>query len=143
MPYAQGTKVPVSQSRLEIERVLLKYGADKFMYGTSPQGSGIMFEYKKIPIQLAVPNPDTRIFTSQASYDREQRRMWRVLLISLKSQLEKIDCGLSSFEDEFLAQTQLPSGQTVAQWMKPQIKHIIESGEMPKMLIAGQLEQSG
>jgi hypothetical protein len=30
MAYAQRTKVPVTQSRLEIERVLMKYGADKW-----------------------------------------------------------------------------------------------------------------
>lgn len=32
-PYAQGTEVPADRSRAEIERMLIRFGADQFVSG--------------------------------------------------------------------------------------------------------------
>lgn len=137
MSYAEKTKVPITKTRAEIEYLLIKYGADKFFFGSSKEGQGIAFEYKRIPVKIAIPNPNKCRFDTNASYEREQRRMWRVLLIALKAKLEMIDAGLTTFETEFMSQIALPSGQSVAEWFNPQLQNLMEIGEMPKLLISG------
>jgi hypothetical protein len=138
LAYAKKTTVPVDRSRAEIEKILSRYGADKFFYGTSPQGSGIGFEYKGRAVRMSVPNPNPKIYDTDKKFESEKRRMWRVLCLALKAKLELIDAELTTFEDEFLAQTALPSGQTVSQWLQPQFKELMETGEMPKLLISGE-----
>ena len=138
MAYAERTSVPIDRSKAEIEKTLCRYGADKFFYGTSAQGSGIGFEYKQRVIRMSVPNPNPKLFDTTKKYEAEKRRMWRVLALALKAKLELIDAGLTRFEDEFLAQTSLPDGSTVSQWLQPQILHAIEQNQMPKLLLTGE-----
>jgi hypothetical protein len=141
MPYAEKTSVPIEQSRLEIEKVLIKYGATAFFYGSSPKGKGIGFEYKRRTIKIGIPIPDRKKYsntqTGEFHWRQEERRRWRVLLIALKAKLELIDAELTTFEDEFLAQTCLPDKSTVGDWAKAQINTIIETGKMPNLLTDG------
>lgn len=142
MGYAEQTSVPVSRSRAEIEDVLNKHGATRIVSGLDAvTGGGIMFEYKSRAIKLGVPYPKREKYadntTGTKHYEQEIRRRWRVLLIALKAKLEMVEIGLSSFEDEFLAQTCLPGNITVGQWIQPQIVECIESNQMPKALLPG------
>ena len=52
----------------------------------------------------------------------------------IKAKLEAIHQGISSIEREFLADTIMPDGQTVAEWVEPQLAKAYESGQMPKLL---------
>ena len=141
MSYAEKTSVPVARSRDEIERILTKYGADQFFYGTSIKGKGIGFAYKGRAIKIGIPMPLESEYgdgaTAENKWKQEERRRWRVLLIALKAKLEMIDAGLTTFEDEFLAQTCLPDGGVVGDWAKTQIDTMIEGGKMPNLLPAG------
>lgn len=47
---------------------------------------------------------------------------------------EAVECGISVFEDEFMANIVLPGGQTVGDFMKPQIEQAYISGTIPSML---------
>jgi hypothetical protein len=137
MSYAESTSVPVDRSRIEVEKILQRYGATEFFYGTSPKGEGIGFVYKNIPIKIGIPMPKTG---SDRQDQQERRRLWRVLVIALKAKLELVDSRITSFEDEFLAQTCLPKSSgysTVGDWAKEQIGVIIETGKMPKLLSSG------
>ena len=138
MSYAENTKVSIGKSREEIERTLMRYGADEFFYGTSPKGDGVGFKYKGRPIKIGIPLPKRDEYKStqagEKNWEREKRRLWRVLLLALKAKLELIDSGITSFEDEFLAQTCLPTGETVGDMIKPQIETMIAGGKMPKLL---------
>ena len=111
--YAKNTKVPVDRSKAEIENVLIRYGADEFFYGRSAKGDGIGFKYNGRVIKIGVPKPNERDYPTEQKLAQERRRRWRVLLIALKAKLELIDAQLTTFEDEFLAQTCLPTGETV------------------------------
>lgn len=138
MSYAQTTRVPVERSRAEIEKTLIRYGVDGFFYGRSAErGGGIGFKYKGRLIKIAVPLPDKGEYESEQKYNQEYRRRWRVLLLALKAKLELVDAGLVSFEDEFLAQTCLPDGSTVAQYYQPLIDEAVKDGKMPKALLPG------
>lgn len=139
MSYAENTKVPVERSRIEIEKILKRHGVDSFFFGTSPQGDGIGFEYKGRTIKFGIPLPKRDDFkptrTGEQDYKRSMRQRYRVLVIALKAKLELVDIGLTTFEDEFLAQTCLPNGTTVAETVQPQIQQAITKGKSPKLLL--------
>lgn len=140
--YAENTSVPIERSKTEIEQTLIRYGAEEFFYGTSSRGSGVGFKYKGRVIKMNVPMPDRRNYpdnqSGETKWMRAQRRLWRVLLLALKAKLELVDSGLTTFEDEFLAQTCLPKsagGGTVSDYLQPQIQKMVESGKMPDLLL--------
>jgi hypothetical protein len=52
----------------------------------------------------------------------------------IKAKLEAVAAEISTVEDEFLAHTVLPSGETVGEWVKPQVEQAYLSGAMPTQL---------
>lgn len=57
MGYAQGTTVAAERSRLEIERLLKRYGASHFNAGWTPDGPFVLFQLQARFIRLALPMP--------------------------------------------------------------------------------------
>lgn len=131
-PFATNTKVPVLQTRGEIETLLARHGADQFLSGSQPGQAIIGFRIKglQIKIVLAMPKSD------DARAAKEQRRRWRALLLIIKAKLEAVASGISVLEDEFLAHTVMADGQTVGQWARPQIASMYKDGKMPPLLPA-------
>ncbi len=126
--YAKYTKVSIKDTKMHVEKLLVNWGIEEFFFGTSPRGAGIGFKYKERTYKVSVP-------VSNDMSDREQRQMWRIFYMSLKMELEKIDAGLISFEDQFLSQMALPDGSTIADFIKlPQNAELLGKSEMPKML---------
>lgn len=151
MPYAENTDVSSDKSRAEIERTLARYGADQFMYGWDRDQAVVMFRAhgRHIKFLLPLPNKDSPEFklTPAKRYERtpedaykawEQacRQKWRALALAVKAKLEAVETGIASFEDEFLAYTVLPDGQTVGRWLAPQLDDVYEHGTMPSLLPA-------
>lgn len=126
-PYADGTKVPVSQSKAEIERVLVRYGADQFMYGIKEGMALIMFRSCGRHVKFMLPLPD-------ALSDREERRRWRCMVLIIKSKLEAVETGIVTFDDEFMAHIMMPDGKTVGEHTRPAIEKAYESGNTPPLL---------
>ena len=146
--YAAQTQVTSDKSRAEIERTLTRYGADQFMYGWESGGAMIAFRMHGRHIRFYLPMPSIDEFsrtptgktrsTSAAQDQLEQamRQRWRALALVIKAKLEAVESGITVFEDEFMAHIQLPNGQTVGQWMRPQIESAYSSGDMPPLLPA-------
>jgi hypothetical protein len=147
--YAKNTSVPVSKSKNEIEQILLRYGADQFLYGVDLGGRRIIKKYEKRQIKMRLPLPNREEFRYtesrglerhpddiEKSWEKACRQRWRALCLVIKAKLEAIESGIASFEDEFLAYTMLPSGDTVGEWAVDKIDKAIESGQMPKLLPA-------
>ena len=147
--YAANTSVSSHQSRAEIEKTLTRYGADQFIYGTSPDRAVVGFTMFGRQIKFLVPLPDRNsdefLFTpsrglerspaeAEAAYEKAVRQRWRALSLVIKAKLEAVESGITAFEDEFMAQTVLPDGTTMGAWAKPQIEQAYESGQMPSML---------
>ncbi len=119
MSFAEGTSVPVERSRAEIERTLLKYGADRFACGWDGDRAAINFTSngRMIRFVLALPTlaegkekvprkyswqapTDAKV---QAWKDGETRRRWRCLLLAIKSKLECVETGIETFDEAFLS----------------------------------------
>ena len=147
--YAESTNVASDRSRAEIEKTLARYGADQFMYGWKENDAIVAFRAHGRHIKFVLPLPDRRdrAFThtpnrgterspaqAEAAYEQAVKQRWRALALVIKAKLEAVETGITEFEDEFMAHIVLPSGQTVGQWMRPQIASAYESGDMPPLL---------
>ena len=144
--YAKETTVSPEKSRGEIERTLSAFGATGFAYGWQGQQALVMFEFanRRMKFVLALPSQDDVAKTANGRHvpnvakalDRETRRRWRSLALSIKSKLVAVQDGISTVEYEFMAHIVLPDGSTVGQWMAPQIEQAYTTGRMPSMLPA-------
>lgn len=146
--YAENTEVPIDRSKAEIEKILVRYGADQFMYGTSSNRAMIAFRANNRHVKFILPLPDSedpefkRTPTGRSrrgeavnkEYAQEVRRRWRALALSIKGKLEAVETGIMTFEQEFMAHIVLPGGQTVGDFMTPQIEEAYRSKKMPQML---------
>jgi hypothetical protein len=147
--FAQDTSVSVERSRAEIERTLQKYGAEGFMYGWQGNRAAVQFDMngRRIKFELPLPDPKAKEFTHTPSrgtlrtaaqqheaWEQACRQRWRALNLAIKAKLEAVECGITTFEAEFLSHIVLPNGGTVGEWMVPQIAAAYEHRKMPPML---------
>jgi len=132
--FAKNTTVPVARSKQKIEELLESYGIEESFLGRSPRGDGIGWKYKGKVYKMSVPTPGKDKKTEK-QYQQELRQRWRILFMSMKMKFEEIEAGVISFEDQFLAQTSLPDGTTVADFMRlPENISRLKKTEMPKLL---------
>jgi hypothetical protein len=126
MAYAEHTKVPVEQTKTEIERTLVRYGAARFAYFTEAGKAVIVFEAKDRRLRFDLPLPPGETDKDQ----KGRRQKWRALLLCIKAKLESVASGIESFEEAFLAHVVLPNGQTVADHIAPRIAEAYEGNKM-------------
>lgn len=104
MKYAENTNVSSEISRLEIEKTLIRYGAEQFAYGTLPGKAIIAFAMQNRQVKIILPLPKKEDFrytpgrrierTEKSQYDAwEQacRQRWRALHLVIKAKLEAIE----------------------------------------------------
>lgn len=147
--YAERTEVPVERSKGEIERILTKYGADQFMYGWAGDLAVIGFRLEGRMVRLYVPLPpkDAPEFRTTATgryrasqdavqnaWEQAVRQRWRAVALIIKAKLEAITAGITTIDQEFLANMLLPDGRTVGEWAAPQIEQVYRTGQMPQLL---------
>lgn len=139
MTYAANTSVSVAKSKAEIEAILERYGADQFMSGWNAENAIIGFtiridddQIRQIKFNLSMPSKTERRFTHHSKgtrtveaalkeWEQACRQRWRALALVIKAKLEAVECGISTIEDEFLAQTVMDDGRTVSQHVKEPI----------------------
>lgn len=138
---------------MEIEQTLRRYGADGFRYGWADR-EGRRIEQidfsthdRLIRFTLVLPSKDDRKFrftesrnqrrsdkATHEAWEQACRQRWRALALCIKAKLEAVECGISEFESEFMANIVDPvTGRTVGDVMRPQIAQRyagIESGRL-------------
>jgi hypothetical protein len=150
--FAEGTTVPVERSRGEIERTLARYKATGFMYGSQGDRAMIAFELqgRRYRMDLLYPGLEefseqrpvvnqytrkrTREEAQEEAQEKEKQRLWRGLALLVKAKLEAVSSGITTLEEELLPYTVMPSGETVSEWLEPQLEEVYRSGQMPSML---------
>jgi hypothetical protein len=147
MSYASDTSVPVDRSKTEIERTLVRYGADGFGYGVQEKQAIIMFSMQKRKIRFHLPLPNVEDFSTtdkgrsrkpgamQEAMEQELRRRWRALSLVVKAKLESVSSGIATFDDEFMAYVVLPGGQTVSEQVTPFIEKAYATGKVGPLLL--------
>lgn len=150
--YAKETTVSPEKSRLEIETLLRKYGAQQFISGWDIDGGaviGFTAHGRQVKFHLPLPRPDDKQFThekdrwgwprergkerAQRLYEQACRQRWRALALVIKAKLEAVETGITTFEAEFLAHIVMPDGQLVGNWIAPQIDDAYTTGNMPAL----------
>ncbi len=144
--YAKNTNVSSELSRLEIEKTLIKYGAENFAYAISGETAMIAFTMNERQVKFILPLPSKEKFrytptgrertenAKATEWEQACRQRWRALKLVIQAKLEAVECGISVFEDEFMANIVLPSGGTVGEFMRPQIEKAYISGQLPALL---------
>lgn len=138
--FAEATKVPVSQSRAEIERLLARHRCAQYgtMVDHELQIARVQFRaYDRIVrFELALPTQAGPRPHHQAKREQEERRVWRALLLVIRAKLEAVENAIASFEEEFLAHIVMPNDQTVGAAIAPLIAEAYKRGQMPRALLA-------
>lgn len=127
--FAYGTTVAPEKTKAQIESLLSRYGANSFASGWNGTKAVLIFQAhgRRVKFELDLKNKE----------EREVMRLWRCLLLAIKAKLEVVESGIATFEEEFLAHIVLPDGETVGDWIQPQIQNVYETGKMPLMLGSG------
>jgi hypothetical protein len=125
--FAKRTRVPVDRTRLQIEDMMRRRGADQFFSGADKERAVLAFRLNGRHMRFTLPLGDTR---SQ----QQIMARWRALWLVIKAKLEAIDVGIITIEEAFLAETILPDRRTVADVMLPQIESAYGTGKMPPLL---------
>lgn len=147
--YAATTTVSVEKSQAEVQSILRKYGANRFGTMEDEGKAYVMFEFKGLAIQMDVPLPLRSDFIKTdagrsrkevqitEAYEQAIKQKWRSLVLSVKSKLVAIETGVSTIEKEFLAFVRMPNGESLGEFIIPQLETMVKSGKMPKMLSIG------
>lgn len=138
MAYAEGTKVPTSRTRGEIEALVEQHGASKFMSMRDDDLhlAKISFAIKGLLIRFTLHLPDAdemRKLLKKQKYwqgraigedrlgkelDTETRRRWRCLLLTIKAKLISVEDKVETFEEAFLAHIVTAEDVTIYERMK-------------------------
>lgn len=151
--YAKDTNVSPDKSMADIRTVLRRYGATKVMTLEENTHIGIAFEAQRRRVRFLVPLPsrdETRVVQrnqyessrvakpiTETQYEQAVRQRWRALYVAILGKLESIESGIETFEQAFQSQIVLPTGETVGEWIAPQIAVAYDSGVMPPLLPTG------
>lgn len=148
--FAKDTSVSVSQSRTEVEEIVRRYGANQFVSGWDENRAIIGFSVANRQVRFLLPLPartDKKYHFTEArnrartpeaagvAWEQDCRQRWRALALVIKAKLEAVECGITSFDEEFLSHIVMPDGQTVAQHVTPRIAAAYDSGKMPQLLL--------
>jgi hypothetical protein len=149
--YAANTEVSSDRSRSEIERTLRRYGATAFAYAWEGSNAQIAFKLadRQVRFRLPLPDPESQEFTltptgrersasaAEDAYEQAVKQRWRALALVIKAKLEAVEAGISTVENEFMANIALPDGRTVSDWLGPQLSAVYAREAMPALLPGG------
>lgn len=148
MAYAENTTVNAEKSKADIEKIIRRFGGNRFMSGWDDiENYGfVVFDIQNLRLRFTVPMPDhnegeitdtgrrRKKESAEKVREQEMKRRWRSLLLVIKAKLEAVETGISTIEHEFLANVVLPNGETIGSKMVPKVKEIAESGQLPKLI---------
>lgn len=131
------TEVPVARSQDELRNLLVRFGAEQFSFGQGPDWAGLEFVHEDHLVRFRAPlgaydeakarRPHKTRLTPATWPEAEARRVWRVLVWSVKARLVAVDENLESFEQAFLAQMVDPSTNKTI-WQN--VRELVETGAL-------------
>ena len=148
MRYAKQTSVSCDKSKAEIEKILMRYGASQFVYGTKDGQAVVGFFANDRFIRFNLPLPSLDDYTKTAhgrrrrggteavmkAFEQGSRQRWRALALLIKAKLESVESQITVFEDEFMAHIVLPGGITVGESIKGKIEDAYKGGKAIALL---------
>lgn len=130
--YAAKTTVSIEKTRVEIERMLTKYGASKMATFVEITQAIVIFEAKDRRVKFVLPLPHKH--PSPSRLEQLRRTSWRALFLCIKAKLESVSSGIETFEEAFLSHVMTVDGQTVYDHVKEPIALSYKTGNMLPLL---------
>lgn len=128
--FAAATRVSMEQSRVDIERVLARYGGTSFAYMTTSGRAIIAFEAGKRHIKISMPLP-----VGDGDKERQAgRQRWRALLLVIKAKLESVESGIETLEEAFYANIVMPDGRTIYEATREAVSLAYTGGKVQRLL---------
>ena len=127
MVYASRTKVPSDKTRMDIERLVKKYGAKGFASG---------WHEGRAQVQFFAHNRHVRFTVSTANATAvQERERWRALLLLVKAKLVAVDAKIATFEEAFVGDIVLPeTGRTVWESVREPLRISYEENKAVPLL---------
>ena len=147
--FAENTNVSPDRTEAEIRSVLRRYGATQYVSGWDLSAAMIGFTKgnRTVRFVLDMPSKNDKSFTRTPTgrirrnpnsvdevYEQALRQRWRALLLVIKAKLEAVEAGIATFDEEFSSYIVLPGGQTVGEWLLPQLDACFQNRSMPALL---------
>lgn len=145
--YAETTKVPIAQSRGEIDTLLRKWGCDGIQWTDEFTHNRVTLRFSwdhegqpymaRFAITIPPIDPDDAInhttgMVSESKQEKAEAKRGkvehRILLLWLKAALNAVEAGIISAETLFLPFIEDQTGQTVAELLVPQFAKIPHVG---------------
>jgi hypothetical protein len=151
--YAADTTVSVERSRLEVEMLLAKHGAQQRAVLVDDEAGharvGFVVAGRKYVLEVPLPVRPTGVWPKENGkeppgwgswsaerrskflsdrWQQECRSRWRAVVLLMKAKLELVRIGLSTVEREFLADLVLPDGRTAGQTIGAYVAKLIADG---------------
>lgn len=150
--FAAGTSVSVAKTRMEIEALLDKYGADPRRTEESREtGQAVVtFRLADRIVRFTMPLPRLDAFAQRelrgrmvkatpeqqrAAYEQAARESWRALLATLKAKFISLEGGIETFEQAFLAHVVTADGRTVGEHVLPTLAESYRTGKVQPLLL--------
>jgi hypothetical protein len=141
--YASQTMVSVDKSRSEIERLLMRHGAQGFAYATEGNSAMIGFRHNNLAYKIFLPLPEREQFNrtpkgrkrryaedAERAWEQACRSHWRALGLIVKAKLEAVALGITTIEKEFAPDLIMGDGRTLYEHTSA----AIVAGKVPKAL---------
>lgn len=148
--FAVGTKVSAEKTRVDIEKLVAKYGAKQFVSGFdhTPGQERAVIEFaisdRRVRFRLPLSAANKFMFNArgirrtdsqrQQAWEADTRQRWRALLLVIKAKLEAVEQKIVTFDEEFMAQIVMPNGNTVGDEAGPRIAEIYKTKIMTPLL---------
>jgi len=144
--YARNTTVPVEKSKAEIEKELVRYGAEGFSSGWCGDSARIEFVVgnRRVRMDMCLPKRSDFNLTDKGRTRRQDlvgkaweqgcRSIWRDLKLIIKAKLEAVEAGISTIDREFMPDVVLPDGKTVGEHIVPRIEEAYHGGKIAGLL---------
>jgi len=140
--YADSTSVPIERSRGELSTMLRsRYGAQGVIVGENDSKIMVEFIFKARRIRFVLSLPgSSAVFTTltgrkkrdqRSAALQEERRLWRALVLRIKTKLIEVIEQNISVDEAFLPYIVMPDGRTMYEIARDKIEQAYLSGEMP------------
>ena len=131
------TRVPISQSQMEIRRMIYAHKGTGMNFMSQPPREGF-----EALVTMGEQGYHIRVMATcrkVSNRDQEERRVWRVLHWHLKAMFEAADSGVIAVEDIIMPYIVTPDGRTISEHIKPKLAELRNlTGD--KLLTAGGLK---
>lgn len=121
--YAARTRVPVAASRAELEKLMQRFGAERWAQYTEKGSVVMFFEIAGVPYKFALP------IKSQ----HDEARLWRCLVASVKGKLISVEEGIETFDQAFIGHVVLKGGMTVSETYGGNLSALAQAGHIPAL----------